>query len=108
MVQILEHSKLIIDHLLIALDYLFQYDLDSNFSAVDIGLSDNTICTRSERLSESILCPGFGERKWWCWWRCQPRIGRGFKSRNGGKERGNGLFVVTVGLAMQLVDHGCD
>lgn len=56
-VHFLQHGKLIVYHLLIALDILLQYDLDGDFSLCAVGLPDDTICPSSQRASHAISRP---------------------------------------------------
>ena len=53
--QLLQHGQLIIDHLFIALDVLFQYDLDSDLPFRTVRLANDAICSCAQRLPETIL-----------------------------------------------------
>lgn len=54
MMHALEHIKLIIDHLFIALDVLLEYDLDGNLALRTICLSHNAISACTERFAHFI------------------------------------------------------
>lgn len=55
--QALQHFELIVDHLLIAPDVFLQDDLDGNAAVRAVGLADNSICTGTQSLAESIPGP---------------------------------------------------
>lgn len=57
MLQALEHVELVVDHLFVALDILFQDDLHSNLAVWAVGLSDNSIGTCAECSSEAVFGP---------------------------------------------------
>lgn len=53
----LQHLKLIVDHLLVALDISLQDDLHSDLSLWTVGLSNDTICSRAQCLAEAVAGP---------------------------------------------------
>ena len=55
----LQHLQLIVHHLLVSAHILLQYDLDRDFTLGAVGLSDDTVCTGTQCLSEAITGPGF-------------------------------------------------
>lgn len=61
MFHLLEEVKLVVDHLLVALDVLLEDDLDCDLASRALGLADDTIGTGTKRASEMVFCPG--ERK---------------------------------------------
>jgi hypothetical protein len=50
----LQHLELIVDHLLVPADVLLQDDLDGDLALGAVGLTDDAICTSSQRLSEAV------------------------------------------------------
>lgn len=55
--QGLKHSKLVVDHLLVALDVLLEDDLDSYPPRGALGLSNDAIGAGTECLSEPVFGP---------------------------------------------------
>jgi hypothetical protein len=53
----LQHLELVVDHLLVALDILLQDNLHGHLARRPVCLSDDTICSRTERPSKAILGP---------------------------------------------------
>lgn len=47
MAQCLEHLQLVVDHLFIAFNALFENDLDSTFVPLILGFSDDSVCSSS-------------------------------------------------------------
>ena len=70
----LKHLQLIVDHALVSLDILLEYDLDRDLLSMNVCLAHDTVRTGTECAPESV----------------------------------SGLLVVTIGLAMQPVDHAGD
>lgn len=83
----LQHLEFVVNHLLIALDILLEDNLDGDLSRRAIGLSDDSICAGSQRSPKSILGPT--ERS-----ACKDTEGVGRL-----------LLIVTLWLAMELVEH---
>jgi hypothetical protein len=50
----LQHLELVIDHLLVSANILLQDDLDGDLALGAVGLSDDAICTSTQRLSEAV------------------------------------------------------
>lgn len=55
MLQPLQHGKLVIDHLLIAFDVLFQDDFDGNLASRAIRLANDAISASAKSASELVL-----------------------------------------------------
>jgi hypothetical protein len=55
MLQPLQHGKLVIDHLLVAFDVLFQDDLDGNLASRAVRLTNDSICASTKGASEPVL-----------------------------------------------------
>lgn len=53
--QSLQHGKLVIDHLLVALDVLLQDDLDGNLASGAVCFTNDSIGSSTEGASELIL-----------------------------------------------------
>lgn len=58
--QALKHVQLIVHHFLVAFDILLQDDLDSDLALWAVGLSDDSIGSRTECPSEAIFGPNNG------------------------------------------------
>jgi len=50
----LQHLQLIVHHLLVATDVLFQDDLNSDLALGAVGLADDAISAGAQRLSEAV------------------------------------------------------
>lgn len=55
MLKLLQHFKLIVNHLLVTLDVTLQDDLDSDFARGTIRLTDHSICACAKCSTESIF-----------------------------------------------------
>jgi hypothetical protein len=73
MLKLLQHLKLVIDHLLVALDVSLEDNLHGNLAGRAIGLTNDSICSSTEGSSELVLGSvmkgivrilRFGSRKW--------------------------------------------
>lgn len=72
MMQLAQHVQLVVNHLLVSLDVLFQDNLDGDFSLSRVGFSDNTISASTQGLAESVFGPAslcqhglmFGGSRW--------------------------------------------
>lgn len=53
--QALKHLQLIVDHLLVALDILFEDDLDRNLALRAIRLAHDSVCAGAERFAETVF-----------------------------------------------------
>ena len=61
MVELLQHFKLIVDHLLIPADIFLEDNFDGDLSSVTFRLTDDTICSCTEGPSKFIRCSRVGE-----------------------------------------------
>ena len=56
--KLLQHLQLIVDHALVAANILLENDLDRNLGTIlGLSLTDDTVCTRTERTSELVQGP---------------------------------------------------
>lgn len=52
--QALQHLQLVVHHLLVAPHILLEDDLDRDLALRTVGLADNAICARAQRLAEAV------------------------------------------------------
>lgn len=57
MLHPLQHLQLVVYHLLVSFDILLEDNFHGDFASWSIGLPDNTICTSTQRFTESIFGP---------------------------------------------------
>lgn len=111
-VELLEQRKLVVNHLLVALDILLQDDLDGNFSGRTICFADNAVGT-----STLCACVSFRDQP------CSDAV-RGFGSRGCGPScraplndvsivwlssalRECSLLIICGGLAVEFAEDCC-
>lgn len=56
--KLLQHFQLVVDHALVSADILLENDFDCNLSTIlGFSLTDDTVCSRTERTSKSVRGP---------------------------------------------------
>lgn len=50
----LQHLQLVRDHALVTLDIFLEDNLDRDFLAIDLGLSNDTVCACAQGAAESV------------------------------------------------------
>lgn len=88
----LQHLQLVVDHLLVSTNILLQDDLNGDLALGAVGLSDDTICSGAQCLSEAVSRPAIVELSI-----------RWLRGHGAGYE----LAIIAVRLAVQLVEHVC-
>lgn len=91
MLHLLQHSHLIIDHLLVTPHVLLENDLDRAFALGPVRLAHDAVCAGPKRLEEVVFGPAII-----------------FLSGALAARLGFVLFLVALRLAVQLVHHSCD